>query len=125
MLNEALRRWPKRWRGLDDDTKTEFVVGLKEANQTARAHLQDPDRGLDAAKAVAQIVGVATKIEAQIQADDHVEDKNRRLDEGKPTERLAGSVSDAEVVAFFLGIGAPEKMPAALLERYKAGEFRD
>lgn len=59
------------------------------------------------------------------QADDHLADKNKRLDEGKPTERLAGSVSDAEVVAFFLGIGAPEKMPAALLERYKAGEFRD
>ena len=89
MLNEALRRWPKRWRGLNDETKDELVEGLKEANRVARAQLTDPDSSLDAAKTVAQIVGVAARIEGQNQADDHhADDVKRGANEGAKVQTI-------------------------------------
>ena len=70
MLNEAIRTWPKRWRGLSDAVKAELAAGLHEANAVARRELNG-ESPLEAAKAVAQIVGVAVRMEGQQQADDH------------------------------------------------------
>ncbi len=91
MVREAMKRWPKRWRGLSDDRKEGFISGLTEAGAVARQHLNSDDPGvaLDAAKAVSSIVKTAVQMEAQIQADDHLQDKNARLDDGKATERIA------------------------------------
>lgn len=70
-LNEAIRRRPKRWRGLTAEAKEELVQGLIEANRVARAHLTDPEKSLDAARTIGQIVGVGVRIEAQDQTDEH------------------------------------------------------
>ena len=70
LVNDAVQRWPKRWRGIPAAAKDEFAAGLREANAVARAALNGDDP-MDAAKTVAQIVGVAVRIEAQNQTDDH------------------------------------------------------
>lgn len=70
LLNQAVKSWPKRWRGLSDAVKAELAAGLHEANAVARRELNG-ESPLEAAKAVAQIVGVAVRMEGQQQADDH------------------------------------------------------
>lgn len=71
MLNEFIRRRPKRWRGLSDEAKDELAAGLREANAKARALLNDPDTAMEATKALAQIVGVGVRMEGQNQGDEH------------------------------------------------------
>ena len=91
LVRQALKRWPKRWRGLDDKKKDAFVEGLVEAHDTARALMNgaiDPKDQLDAASLVLSAVKTAAALEAQNQADEHLEDKNARLDAGALTERV-------------------------------------
>ena len=88
LVRSTIRNRPKRWRGLDDSLKDELLGGLREANRVARAHLTDPDKSLEAAKVVGQLVKTGAVMEAQHQADEHLEDKNERLDSGKATENF-------------------------------------
>jgi len=91
LVRQAVKRWPKRWRGLDDAKKDKFVEGLEEAHDTARAIMKgaiDAKDQLDAAGLVLSAVKTAAIIEAQNQADEHLEDKNARLDAGALTDRV-------------------------------------
>lgn len=91
LIRQAVKRWPKRWRGLDDAKKDSFVAGLVEAHDTARDLMRnaiDPKDQLDAANLVLSAVKTAAVIEGQNQADEHLEDKNARLDAGAVTERV-------------------------------------
>ena len=86
-----MKRWPKRWRGLDDAKKEKFVEGLEEAHDTAREIMRgsvDSKDRLDAAELVLSAIKTAAMIEAQNQADEHLEDKNARLDAGAVTDRV-------------------------------------
>ena len=91
LVRQAVKRWPKRWRGLDDAKKDKFVEGLEEAHDTARAIMKgaiDAKDQLNAAGLVLSAVKTAAIIEAQNQADEHLEDKNARLDAGALTDRV-------------------------------------
>jgi hypothetical protein len=91
LVRQAVKRWPKRWRGLDDAKKDKFVAGLEEAHDTAREIMRgavDPKDQLDAAGLVLSAVKTAAIIEGQNQADEHLEEKNARLDAGQATERV-------------------------------------
>ena len=91
LVRSAMKRWPKRWRGLDDAKKEKFVEGLEEAHDTAREIMRgsvDSKDRLDAAGLVLSAIKTAAMIEAQNQADEHLEDKNARLDAGAVTDRV-------------------------------------
>jgi hypothetical protein len=96
MVRNAMRHWPKRWRGLNKAKKQEFVDSLTEANETARRQLQaeTPAAALAAASAVASIVRTAVMMEGHNQTDYWNADKNARLDAGKATERVGGVVME-------------------------------
>jgi hypothetical protein len=91
LVRSAMKRWPKRWRGLDDAKKEKFVQGLEEAHDTAReimhGSVDNKDR-LDAAGLVLSAIKTAAMIEAQNQSDEHLQDKNDRLDAGAVTDRV-------------------------------------
>jgi hypothetical protein len=91
LVRSAMKRWPKRWRGLDDAKKDKFVQGLEEAHDTAReimhGSVDNKDR-LDAAGLVLSAIKTAAMIEAQNQSDEHLQDKNDRLDAGAVTDRV-------------------------------------
>jgi hypothetical protein len=91
LIRQAVKRWPKRWRGLDEAKKDSFVAGLAEAHDTAREIMRgavDPKDQLDAANLVLSAVKTAAIIEGQNQADEHLEEKNARLDAGQVTDRV-------------------------------------
>jgi hypothetical protein len=91
LVRSAMKRWPKRWRGLDDAKKDKFVQGLEEAHDTAQeimhGSVDNKDR-LDAAGLVLSAIKTAAMIEAQNQSDEHLQDKNDRLDAGAVTDRV-------------------------------------
>jgi hypothetical protein len=90
MTRMAMRRWPRRWRGLTDAVKDEMAASLRAANSVAiqLAQSPDPDVALDAAKTIGSIVRTAVAMEGQNQADEHMEAKEERLDSGKVTENI-------------------------------------
>ena len=90
MARMAMRRWPRRWRGLTDAVKDEMAASLRAANSVAiqLAQSPDPDVALDAAKTIGSIVRTAVAMEGQNQADEHMEAKEERLDSGKATENI-------------------------------------
>lgn len=90
MLHEAIRRWPKRWRGLTDEFKDELAASLRMANETAKelASKGDPETALEAIKMIPNIVRVGVAMEGQNQADEHLAEKNERIDTGKATENV-------------------------------------
>ncbi len=90
MTRMAMRRWPRRWRGLTDAVKDEMAASLRAANSVAiqLAQSPDPDVALDAAKTIGSIVRTAVAMEGQNQADEHMEAKEDRLDSGKVTENI-------------------------------------
>ena len=90
MVREAMKRWPRRWRGLTEAVKEEMAASLRAANSVAieLAQSNDPTVRLDAAKTITSVVRTAVAMEGQNQADDHLEAKNERLDAGKATENV-------------------------------------
>lgn len=91
LVRQVVKRWPKRWRGIDDAKKTKFVEGLAAAHDKAMSTMQDshdPELAMQAASLVLSAVKTAAVLEGQNQADDHMEEKNARIDEGKATERV-------------------------------------
>ena len=90
MVREAMKRWPRRWRGLTEAVKEEMAASLRAANSVAiqLAQSPDPSVALDAAKTITSVVRTAVAMEGQNQADDHLEAKNERLDAGKATENV-------------------------------------
>lgn len=89
MIHAAIKRWPKRWRGLSDDFKDTIVEGLAAAQAACRialASADNPDAAVKASSAIANIARTAVMIEGQTQVDDWNQDKNDRLDSGKATE---------------------------------------
>lgn len=84
-LREAIKRWPKRWRGLTDEFKAECVDGLREAMRVAR-HEGD-------ANAIAGIVRTAAMIEGQNQADEHLLEKYERIDNGQATDKVENELT--------------------------------
>ena len=90
MLHEAIRRWPKRWRGLTDEFKDELAASLRTANETAKALAAsgDPELALEAVKMIPGIVRTGVAMEGQNQADEHQQAKEERLDSGKATENI-------------------------------------
>ncbi len=91
LMREAMKRWPKRWRGLNEKTKDEMAESLRRANEAAALALtecQDPAQVVSITGAIASIVRTAVMMEGQNQTDDWNQDKNERLDAGKATERV-------------------------------------
>lgn len=90
LVREAMKRWPKRWRGLTDAVKDELAASLRAANSVAitLAQSDDPQVALDAAKTITSVVRTAVAMEGQNQADEHLEAKEERLDAGKATENV-------------------------------------
>ena len=90
LVREAMKRWPRRWRGLTEAVKEEMAASLRAANSVAiqLAQSPDPSVALDAAKTITSVVRTAVAMEGQNQADDHLEAKNERLDSGKATENV-------------------------------------
>lgn len=84
MVRRIIQQYP-RWKVPETD-KDEYLLGLKEANRVARAHLTDPDHSLDAARTVASIVKTAAMIEGQNQKDEHEarQDERERAALNKP-----------------------------------------
>lgn len=89
LIRTAMKRWPKRWRGLTDAHKDSFANGLVVANEAAVKMIadptHDPDLRLKAISAAASCARTAVMMEGQNQADEHEEEKCRRLDSGSPT----------------------------------------
>lgn len=90
MVREAMKRWPRRWRGLTEAVKEEMAASLRAANSVAiqLAQSPDPSVALDAAKTITSVVRTAVAMEGQCQADEHLEAKEDRLDAGKATENV-------------------------------------
>ena len=70
-IRTAIRRWPKRWRGVDDQFKDDIVKGLKEAQADTTA-IPDPEGRINARVSIARTVLL---MEGQSQADEHLEHK--------------------------------------------------
>jgi hypothetical protein len=90
LVRKAMRRWPKRWRGLTDEFKDELAGSLRLANEVAARGLtsDDPELALKAVAAVTGAVRTGIAMEAQVQADEHLAAKEERLDAGDPTENV-------------------------------------
>lgn len=86
LVRNAMRSWPKRWRGLSEEFKEQCVKDLRAAGDTARAMLTDEEKAESAIKAIASIVKTATVMEAQNQADEHMAEKYARIDAGLATD---------------------------------------
>jgi len=87
LIREAVKRWPKRWRGLTDSFKDSIVDDLVHAGEIARNMVE-----VDPAAAVDRIVSIARTaiaMEGQVQADEHLDNKNQREDEGKGLQQVA------------------------------------
>lgn len=85
LARTAMRRWPKRWRGLSEEFKErcvkELQVALDEANEADKPEV--------AAGIRVSAVKTAVMMEGQHQADDHLDEKYNRLDHGQDTESVA------------------------------------
>lgn len=93
MVRQAIKSWPKRWRGLSDAKKDRFVEDIEIGSDIAREIAQnseDPDLKLKAVMCLHSGARTVGMMEGQNQADEHLADKNARLDEGKATENIAG-----------------------------------
>ncbi len=90
MTRMAMRRWPRRWRGLTDAVKDELAESLRMANEAAQrlAANDNPEIALEGVKMIPSIVRTGVLMEGQCQADEHLADKNERLDTGKATENV-------------------------------------
>jgi hypothetical protein len=85
LIRNAIKEWPKRWRGLTDSFKERCVRDMEWAAEQARL-APDP---LEGAKVLTSIAKTVVAMEGQQQADDHLADKNSRLDSGLATERIS------------------------------------
>lgn len=131
-----IRRAVKAGWLVPQEKRPDVVKRLLEIVDT-REHVTADDGGAEAADrnaiAAARVLVAMT---SENQADTHhVEAHNQR--ERHHADNLAkpaagttvnvgvqvGGTSDASIVQFFVEQGIPDKMPPALLERYKAGEF--
>lgn len=74
LIREAVKRWPKRWPGVDDAKKQKWLNQLERAGDVAEGLLDNADPGmrLDAARTVVSVVKTAHAIEGQNQADEHL-----------------------------------------------------
>lgn len=91
MVRQAMKRRPKRWRGLADEVKDEFLEGLLGAHRKAVSVMQgaeDESVALKAVGEVGSIVRTAVMMEGQHQADEHLDEKNGRLDSGQITDAV-------------------------------------
>lgn len=91
LVRTAIKRWPKRWRGLGDEQKEGFVSDLVAARQKAREVMDnshDPEAIIGAVEAINSCARTAVLMEGQVQADEHLEEKNSRLDNGQETESV-------------------------------------
>ncbi len=92
LIRQAVKNWPKRWRGLTDDFKDKVIsgldIGLEVASRTAKT-TESSDFAIRAASAIASIGKTVAMMEKQMQDDEHLQDKNTRLDAGLATERVA------------------------------------
>lgn len=82
------RHLVNRWPELDAEFKGQLVRALKAAAGLA---VQSKD-----VRKITRVVEVASRLEAQNQADEHLDEKNKRLDEGKPTESVGVRVFKVE-----------------------------
>lgn len=74
-IHEALRRWPKRWRGQPDAMKDAVVQDVDAGRRAARAIMddaQDAETTLAAADRIFTAARVHLMIEAQNQSDEHL-----------------------------------------------------
>jgi hypothetical protein len=85
LIRNAIKEWPKRWRGLTDSFKERCVRDMEWAAEQAR---MAPD-ALEGAKVLTSIAKTVVAMEGQQQADDHLADKNSRIDSGLATERIS------------------------------------
>lgn len=90
MVRKAIKRWPKRWRGVNDAKKDRIVdLTMKAAEKAGTLVESDAaDVALQAIAAVGSCARTIVMIEGQTQADEHREDQNDRLDTGKITENV-------------------------------------
>lgn len=100
LARQAVKNWPKRWRGITSDKKEKWVEQLARAGDAAADLVDSPDpqTRLQAVSAMTSVVRTAAAIEGQNQADEHVADKNERLDAGKATENVVHGVKYIEGV---------------------------
>jgi len=82
----------------------------------------------DEGKADAHAIAAAKTLVAMTafdQAEEHHQDNLNKPAAGTTVNVgvQVGGTSDASIALFYVESGIPEKMPPALLERYKAGEF--
>lgn len=76
MVNEAIRRWPKRWRGQTPEMKEAIVADLDAGRRKARELMDEaaePETALSAIGALNACARSQIAIEAQEQSDDHAE----------------------------------------------------
>ena len=77
-IHEAMRRWPKRWRGQTEEMKDAIVQDVDAGRKAARSTLdnaEEPELALQAIDRINTAARVHLMIEAQVQADDHAEAK--------------------------------------------------
>lgn len=104
MVRNAIRRWPKRWRGHTPEKKERYAelnaLAAEKAAQIMEA--DDPNLALAGVQAVNSCVRVAVAMESQEQADDiHLdaqeqEDRRRREDQKRLDEGKASAVVKQE-----------------------------
>lgn len=71
-IRTAIKRWPKRWRGLSDEFKDQISEDLRWARTQAREVIANEN--LEAAVGIVMSVAkTATLMEGQNQKDDHAE----------------------------------------------------
>lgn len=116
LARTAMKRWPKRWRGLTDEFKDQCLSDLSAASDAARVKLLDSEAALEAAKVLAAVAKTAVAMEAQVQADEHLEEKNDRLDAGMVTDRVAHTreTTANELIDEAIALGAVDLLPVAL-----------
>lgn len=127
-IRSAMKRYPKRFRTMDESAQAEVVemarLSARCARQAAEAATEPRDI-VDAGRLAALSATVGAGLVKIQQADEHHADNLAKPAAGTTVNVgvQVGGTSDASIVQFFVEQGIPDKMPPALLERYKAGEF--
>lgn len=120
-IRSAIRRWPKRWKGIDEAKKQKWLEQLEVAGDSVQELLSshDPGMRMEAAKVVVSVVKTATAMEGQNQADEHLavrmanpEQLNVNVNETRRVViDVAGLGDEAQRTLGFLSSGPVKKLP--------------
>lgn len=78
LIREAIKRWPKRWRGLSPELKDK-IAGQLETACAKLNEINDPSEWIKAARC---IQATAIDMEGQVQKDEHIEHENELQADG-------------------------------------------